>query len=154
MPNGAAALKLLVSEPPSAACARATASAAPAGATKDKPGAAPAATEISIAVAASAEAICRAVGEFDAAGAMSPAIRELSGAALAQVCEIRLAGFDDIDCTAAGAEAKRILRQRHGAAWRAQHGTELPEAALDTLVGWVLTITGKVCADERRLLAN
>jgi hypothetical protein len=111
-------------------------------------------TKTALAVAASAEAICRAVGEFDAAGAMSPAIRELSGAALAQVCEIRLAGFDDIDCTAAGAEAKRILRQRHGAAWRAQHGTELPEAALDTLVGWVFVVTDGVCAAERRLSAN
>jgi hypothetical protein len=115
-------------------------------------------TEIEItlgaAVADAAAVISLAVVDFGADGALAPATRVAGGEALARVCMIRLDHFGEIDFTAAGAEAKRLLRQRHGMAWRAEYGTEIPEAMLNTLVGWALNITEKVVADERALLTH
>jgi hypothetical protein len=143
MANGNTALKLLASE------------STPAIAMADQPSATPTPrgieAELGVATAAAAVAVGQALVDFQAIGAMAPATRKVGGEALARVCMIRLDHFGEIDFTAAGAEAKRLLRQRHGAAWRAEYGTELPEGELDTLVGWVFEVTDRVVADEQAL---
>jgi hypothetical protein len=124
MANGARALPIEL-EPPSSPVSTPAATNKPT-------------TGIEAELAAATVAVALAMLDFQTLGAMAPSTRELGGEALAKVCQIRLEHFGEIDLTAAAAEAKSLLRRRHGAAWRAQYGTELPEAELNTLVGWVL----------------
>jgi hypothetical protein len=93
------------------------------------------------------------VGGFEAGGRLTPATRTLGGECIGRVCELQLAMLGEIDFgTVARQEGKRVLHQRHSAAFRQHYGADLDEAALDAaldeIVGWVISIAERVVADE------
>jgi hypothetical protein len=102
-------------------------------------------TTIGEATAAAAVAIGQALVDFEAGGRLTPATRMLGGERIG----LHLGEFDF--ATTVRREGKRVLHQRHGAAFRQHYGVDLPEAALDEIIGWLLAIVQKVVADERAL---
>jgi hypothetical protein len=90
--------------------------------------------------------------DFEAGGRLTPATRMLGGERIGLLCELQLAHLGEFDfATTVRREGKRVLHQRHGAAFRQHYGVDLPEAALDEIIGWLLAIVQKVVADERAL---
>ena len=88
--------------------------------------------------------------DWEAAGAMSATTRTASGECLARVVWIQMDSLGKIPDFRAVmlAEGRRILHQRHDAFYRQHHGVDLPDAALDEILGWIINITDRVVAGE------
>jgi hypothetical protein len=156
MANGARALPLEL-EPP----ARCLSKDIPAGATKSKPGAAPAVTELELRIGAAtadaAEVVSMAFSQHVAGRGMTPGIRAVGGESLARVAQLRLdlLGEANFDFEGVAHErGKHTLQQRYNsAAFRQQLGlneTELNQA-FSELIQTVLAISQKVVNDELAL---
>ena len=94
--------------------------------------------------------------DWQAAGALSPAIRERSGELLARVVELQLAHIgEEIDFDAVRSQAVRALYQRHGDAYRAvSYDKATVDAGFMELTGYVFLVADKVVASELKLRGN
>ena len=119
--------------------------------TASKPDAAGPLIEITIAAAVASATMAFVAGVIDwqALGAMTPAVREQNGELLARVVELELAHLGEIDFDAVRLESRRVLHQRHGDAFRAVDcDAVMVDAGFDELIGYVLTIANNVVASE------
>jgi hypothetical protein len=117
------------------------------------PGASSIEFAIGTATANAVFASCRALRDFEAFGAMTPAVREENGTRIARLFMLRQeTGIDEFAFAAmVRTEGKRVVHARHDAVFRAEHGTDFPESLLDILIDDLLEILTKVAAAERRL---
>ena len=94
--------------------------------------------------AAAAAALGQALVEYSNGG-LTRATRAAGGdlvAGLYELQQVALARGAGIDfATVMRREGKRVLRQ--------QHAADLPDAAIDEMIGWLLEIVAKVTAFER-----
>jgi hypothetical protein len=151
MANGSVALHVAI----------APAQDAPVEATS-KPGACPAAPEITIgvAVASAVEALVQMLIDVDGGAPLRAEIRTLGGDRLAMVVEHLLAHLDEVDNWRdhAQQEGVRLLHERYGAALRQHLDTDVSgatiDAALNELCALVITAAVQVSAIELAMRAN
>jgi hypothetical protein len=101
--------------------------------------------QIGAAVAAGVEALAMAISDCAAEGAMSSFTRAWGGAMLGRVAEMQLGYFGQVDFA--------VIAVREGRRALLDPGRVIPvhPAAVDELVGHVITIADKIVATERTL---
>jgi hypothetical protein len=84
---------------------------------------------------------------------LRPSTRQLAGERFAKVCMLQLEHLGDDFGSVARREGRHELWRRNDAAFRAHYGASFNVAAIDRafdeLLDHVLSVTSKVCADER-----
>jgi hypothetical protein len=106
---------------------------------------------VGMATADAVTALSAALSEFQNGG-LSAASRERGGERIARLYTILQAAPAGLDpAVVARVEGKRVLLARHGAEFRALHGVEFPERALDIFIDEALAVVGKVTAFERAM---
>jgi hypothetical protein len=122
-----------------------------------QPAKAPAPTEveqrIGAAVADAAAALGQGLADCEGGGTMTKATKMLGSVRLAKVAALQLAHYAEFDfATLARQEGLRELHRRHDGVFReAKLDDAMIERGLSEIVGWVIGISAKVCADERAL---
>jgi hypothetical protein len=85
-------------------------------------------------------------------GKLSFKTKDIGGGMIARLYELQQAALGELDFDAtARVFGRQALQARHAAAWRAQHGTDLPETVLDGLLDEVLAIVARVTNFERAM---